>query len=111
MLFEAKSYYKRYKDYSSHERDYNFNLWSNRLFNSMQVECLFETNEFVFLHRDDEPDYNSQAYKDLQKELIAKKMYIVYIGNFILSVEEKVFNDIKKELSKVNNSISLDIIK
>jgi len=104
--FTAKSYYKQYKDYSSHERDYNYSLWSNRLFNSSQVICLFETNEWIFLHRDDEPEYNSEAYKALEKELKVKKLYIVYIGNFILSVTEEVFYKIKNE-ENINNKISI----
>lgn len=111
MLFTAKSYYKQYKDYSSHERDYNFSLWSNRLFNSSQVICLYETNEWIFLHRDNEPEYNSEEYKALEKELKVKKMYIVYIGTFILSVDEKTFNSIKDELSNYNKPIGIALSK
>ena len=34
-------------------------------------------------------------------------MYIVYIGTFILSVDEKTFKSIKDELSNYNKPIAL----
>lgn len=107
MLFKPQNYYKRYKDWSSHERDYDYSPWDNRLFNSSEVISLYETNEWRFLYREDEPDYGTDAYKKLEKELSPKKMYIVYIGTFILSVDEKTFKDIKDELSNYNKPIAL----
>ena len=108
MLFKPQNYYKIYKDWStSHERDYDYSPWDNRLFNSLEIISLYETNEWRFLHRDDEPDYGTDAYKALEKELSPKKMYIVYIGTFILSVDEKTFKSIKDELNNYNKPISL----
>ena len=107
MLFKPQNYYKRYKEWSSHERDYDYSPWDSRLFNSLEVISLYETNEWRFLHRDDEPDYGTDAYKALEKELSPKKMYIVYIGTFILSVDEKTFKNIKDELSNYNKPIAL----
>lgn len=111
MLFKPQNYYKRYKDWSSHERDYDYSPWDSRLFNSLEVISLYETNEWRFLHREDEPDYGTDAYKALEKELSPKKMYIVYIGTFILSVDEKTFKSIKDELSNYNKPMALSLSK
>lgn len=108
MLFKPQNYYKIYRDWPiSYERDYDYSPEDNRLFNSLEIISLYETNEWAFLHRDNEPEYGTDAYKNLQKELTLKKMYIVYIGTFILSVDEKTFKSIKDELSNYNKPIVL----
>ena len=38
-------------------------------------------------------------------------MYIVYIGTFILSVDEKTFKSIKDELSNYNKPIGIALSK
>ena len=108
MLFNPQNYYKIYRDLPiSYERDYDYSPEDNRLFNSLEIISLYETNEWAFLHRDNEPEYGTDAYKNLQKELTLKKIYIVYIGTFILSVDEKTFKSIKDELSNYNKPIAL----
>ena len=70
MLFKPQNYYKIYRDWpTSYERDYDYSPWDNRLFHSLEIISLYETNEWVFLHRDNEPEYGTDAYKKLQKEL------------------------------------------
>lgn len=99
--FKPEKYWKPYKNYSSYERDYNFNILSNRLFNSEQVYSLYETDEWTFVYRSDEPEYGTDEYKTLREKLHKNKMYIVYIGNYILSVKKEIFDKIKNQENKL----------
>ena len=101
--FKANNAWKhRDNSYSSdYEKDYSFRCLQERYFNSDLVYCVFKTDSAYWEGVD--AHYGTPEYEKERNEKRQKKLFIVYVGNFILDVKEDVFNKICHSLQHTDS--------
>jgi len=104
--FKAKEKYIKYKkEYHWYIKDYSFDYSIE--YNSSLVHAISIENEFYFIHRDDDPDYGTTEYKNLEEKLKNKYIYVVFIHDLVLGVDKETYDKIRNE-QNVIKSISIN---
>ncbi|MBQ3414584.1 MAG: hypothetical protein IJH39_04390 [Clostridia bacterium] len=87
---------------NNYVKDYSFSCFEDRFFNSNLVHCVFKTDSAYW--EGVEARYGTPEYEAERNEKRQKKLFIIYIGNFIIDVKEDIFNKICKECQKKDDT-------